>query len=91
MSTPNIGFYEEISKIITYHQISSNTHLISSPGIAEVYRNTVYILINASGVLQFIWLKIIFLTQQYVQILHTKMYHFLVSLCYPFPITKTSP
>ena len=30
MSTHNIGFYEEISKIITYHQISSNTHLISS-------------------------------------------------------------
>ena len=29
MSTRNIGFYEEISKIITfnYHQISSNTHL----------------------------------------------------------------
>ena len=32
MSTHNIGFYEEISKIITYHQISSNTHLISSAG-----------------------------------------------------------
>ena len=33
MSTHNIGFYEEISKIITYHQISSNTctHLISTP------------------------------------------------------------
>ena len=30
MSTHNIGFDEEISKIITYHQISSNTHLISS-------------------------------------------------------------
>ena len=30
MSTHNIGFYEEISKIITYYQISSNTHLISS-------------------------------------------------------------
>ena len=30
MSTHNIGFYEEISQIITYHQISSNTHLISS-------------------------------------------------------------
>ena len=28
MSTHNIGFYEEISKIIT--QLSSNTHLISS-------------------------------------------------------------
>ena len=30
MSTHKVGFYEEISKIITYHQISSNTHLISS-------------------------------------------------------------
>ena len=30
MSTHNIGLYEEISKIITYHQISSNMHLISS-------------------------------------------------------------
>ena len=30
MSTHNIGFYEEISKIITYHQISSNMHLVSS-------------------------------------------------------------
>ena len=29
MSTHNIGFYEEISKIIPYHQISSNMHLIS--------------------------------------------------------------
>ena len=32
MSTHNIGFYEEISKIIT--KLSSNTHLISSAGIA---------------------------------------------------------
>ena len=32
MSTHNIGFYEEISKIIPYHQIS-NTHLISSSNI----------------------------------------------------------
>ena len=32
MSTHNKGFYEEISKIIPYHQISSNTHLISSSG-----------------------------------------------------------
>ena len=31
MSTHNIGFHEEIGKIITYHQISSNMHLISSP------------------------------------------------------------
>ena len=30
MSTNNIGFYEEISKII--FEISSNTHLISSAG-----------------------------------------------------------
>ena len=31
MSTHNIGFYEEISRIIfNYHQISSNTHLICS-------------------------------------------------------------
>ena len=31
MSTHNIGFYEEISKLsLNYHQISSNTHLISS-------------------------------------------------------------
>ena len=32
MSTYNIGFYEGKSKIIPYHQISSNTHLISSSG-----------------------------------------------------------
>ena len=34
MSTHNIGFYEDLTKIISelinYHQISSNTHLISS-------------------------------------------------------------
>ena len=31
MSTHNIGFNEEISKVsLNYHQISSNTHLISS-------------------------------------------------------------
>ena len=36
MSTHNIGFYEEISKLsLNYHQISSNTHLISS----AVYTN----------------------------------------------------
>ena len=33
MSTQNIGFYEEITKIIPYHQLSSNTHFISSSGI----------------------------------------------------------
>ena len=37
MSTHNIGFYEEIRKIITYHQISSNTHLISSAGFLHAY------------------------------------------------------
>ena len=31
MSTQNIGFYEDLTKIsLNYHQISSNTHLISS-------------------------------------------------------------
>ena len=31
MSTHNIGFYEDMTKIIlNYHQISSNTHLIST-------------------------------------------------------------
>ena len=36
MSTHNIGFYEEISKIsLYYHQISSNTHLISSAGLSQ--------------------------------------------------------
>ena len=31
MSTKNIGFYEDLTKIsLNYHQISSNTHLISS-------------------------------------------------------------
>ena len=34
MSTHNIGFYEELTKIsLNYHQISSNTHLISSADI----------------------------------------------------------
>ena len=37
MSTHNIGFYEEISKIITYHQISSNRHLIYS---ADYFSNS---------------------------------------------------
>ena len=33
MSTHNIGFYEDSTKIIfESHQISSNTHLISSAG-----------------------------------------------------------
>ena len=31
MSTNNIGFYEDLTKLsLNYHQISSNTHLISS-------------------------------------------------------------
>ena len=35
MSTHNIGFYEDLTKTyFNYHQISSNTHLISS---AEAY------------------------------------------------------
>ena len=34
MSTHNIGFYEDLTKIIfEYHQISSNTHLISSADV----------------------------------------------------------
>ena len=40
MSTLNIGFYEEISKIIT--SLSSNTHLISS----AVYNLVVYWVVN---------------------------------------------
>ena len=31
MNTYNIGFYEDLKKLfLNYHQISSNTHLISS-------------------------------------------------------------
>ena len=37
MSTHNIGFYEEISKIILYHQISSNKHLISSSDLSILH------------------------------------------------------
>ena len=34
MSTHNIGFYEDLQKLsLNYHQISSNTHLISSADI----------------------------------------------------------
>ena len=33
MSTHNIGFYEDLTKLsLNYHQISSNMHLISSAG-----------------------------------------------------------
>ena len=48
MSTHNIGFYEEICKIITelYHQISSNTHLISSAGLMSSYCASEYIYID---------------------------------------------
>ena len=34
MSTHNIGFYEDLTKII--FQLSSNTHLISSPEMSHV-------------------------------------------------------
>ena len=31
MSTHSIGFYEDLTKLsLNYHQVSSNTHLISS-------------------------------------------------------------
>ena len=31
MSTNNIGFYEDLTKLsLNYHQLSSNTHVISS-------------------------------------------------------------
>ena len=34
MSTHNIGFYEDLTKLsLNYHQISSNAHLISSAAI----------------------------------------------------------
>ena len=34
MSTHNIGFYEDLTKLsLNYHQISSNTHLISSAAV----------------------------------------------------------
>ena len=40
MSTHNIGFYGDLTKIIfelNYHQISSNTHLITSAGMLDSY------------------------------------------------------
>ena len=44
MSTHNIGFYEGISKIIlNYHQISSNTHLISSSVVPTVFSSELLI------------------------------------------------
>ena len=37
MSTHNIGFHEDLTKIsLSYHQISSNTHLISSAGTSPL-------------------------------------------------------
>ena len=36
MRTHNIGFYEDLTKIsLNYHQISSNTHLISSAELGD--------------------------------------------------------
>ena len=38
MSTHNIGFYEDLTKLsLNYHQISSNTHLISSAADMQKY------------------------------------------------------
>ena len=38
MCTHNIDFYEEISKLsFNYHQISSNTHLISSSETSVIF------------------------------------------------------
>ena len=43
MSTHNIGFNEDLTKIsLNYHQISSNAHLISS---ADVYIHRIVILL----------------------------------------------
>ena len=37
MSTHNIGFYEDLTQLsLNYHQISSNTHLISSADLFHV-------------------------------------------------------
>ena len=37
MSTHNIGFYEDLTKII--FELSSNTHLISSADLCFVWKN----------------------------------------------------
>ena len=43
MSTHNIGFYENLTKIsFNYHQISSNTHLISSSDIIMIVYYRIY-------------------------------------------------
>ena len=40
MSTHNIDFYEDLTKLsLNYHQISSNTHLISSAELSIVRPN----------------------------------------------------
>ena len=47
MSTHNIDFYEEIAKLsFNYHQISSNTHLISSSDLSSFelhYKKTCFL------------------------------------------------
>ena len=48
MSTHNIGFYEDLTKII--FELSSNTHLISSSVIAQLF---------------FFAFKILFIIQQF--------------------------
>ena len=41
MSTHNIGFYEEKAKLsLNYHQISSNTHLISSAELGFLHADS---------------------------------------------------
>ena len=57
MSTHNIGFYEDLTKFsFNYHQISSNTHLISSSGTCmEIVRD--YILTFISNFLQYVFLE----------------------------------
>ena len=38
MSTHNIGFYEDLTKLsLNYYQLSSNTHLISSAVYIQSY------------------------------------------------------
>ena len=50
MSTPNIGFYEDLKKLsLDYHQISSNMHLISSavPPLTKPFAAILYSFITA--------------------------------------------
>ena len=43
MSTHNIGFYEDLTKIsFNYTQISSNTHLISSAGSSKTNQQSTF-------------------------------------------------